>query len=259
MGNNFISSPSLYGEPRMYGQGIVYSRPESKFLWVEYWVDGQRYRESTETSDRKAAQRFLDRRIAEKMSHQAGLSVFIGPQTTPLNHLLDLLIEDYRIRGRKSLATTSYRLAAIRGHLGECTVGELTTAKLRWYVARRMDEGRSNATINRELAAIRRAMHLGKAEYSVKEIPEFPTLPERNVRRGFFEHEDVERVIRYLPDYLQDLTRFAYRSGWRRGDVTSLTWEMVDTTERVVIVEQTKENTPRVLALAGEFWAIMER
>jgi integrase len=243
----------------MYGNGSVYSRPESKFLWIDYWVDGKHYRESSGTTDQKEARRLLDRRIAEKMSHQVGLSVFIGPQNTPLNHLLDLLLEDYRVRGRKSLPETSYRLAAIRVHLGECTVGEITTAKLRWYVARRMDEGRKNATINRELAAIRRAMYLRKAEYSVREIPEFPMLPEHNVRRGFFELPDAERVIGYLPDYLQDLARFAYRSGWRRGDVTSLTWEQVDIAEKVVMVEHTKEDRPRVLALEGELWAIIER
>ena len=137
----------MEGEMNRYGDGRVYSRPESKFLWVEYWVDGVAYRESTGTADEKEAQRFLARRMAEKAAHQTGLAVFIGPQNTPLKHLLDLLLEDYRIRGRKSLATTSYRLAAIREHLGDCTVGELTPAKLRWYVRRRLDEGRSNATI----------------------------------------------------------------------------------------------------------------
>jgi integrase len=122
-----------------------------------------------------------------------------------------------------------------------------------------MDEGRKNATINRELAAIRRAMHLGRAEHSVRDIPEFPTLPEYNVRRGFFGLSDAERVIRYLPNYLQDLTRFAYRSGWRRGDVTSLMWEQVDSAEKVIVIEHTKEDRPRVLALEGELWAIIER
>jgi hypothetical protein len=80
-----------------------------------------------------------------------------------------------------------------------------------------MDEERLNATINRELAPIRRAMHLGKVEHSVREIPEFPMVPESKARRGFCELSDAEQGIRFLPDYLQALARFAYRSGLRRG------------------------------------------
>jgi hypothetical protein len=87
---------------KRYDDGRVSSRPESKFLWVEYWVDGKPYRESTGTADEKEAQRFLARRMAEQAAHQTGFTVFIGPQNTPLKHLLDLLLEDYRIRGRRS-------------------------------------------------------------------------------------------------------------------------------------------------------------
>jgi hypothetical protein len=115
-----------------YGDGRIYSGPESKILWVEYGVDGKPFRESTGTTDDREAQRFLDRRIAEKAAHQTGLSAFIGPQNTPLTHLLDLLIEDYQVHGRKFLVTTSYRLAAIREHLGASTFGEIAPAKLRW-------------------------------------------------------------------------------------------------------------------------------
>jgi hypothetical protein len=86
-----------------YGNGRGYSRPESKFLWVEYWVDGKPYRESTGTTAEREANQFLARRIAEKAAHQTGLSVFIGPQNTPVDHLLDLLLDDYRIHGHRGV------------------------------------------------------------------------------------------------------------------------------------------------------------
>jgi integrase len=92
----------------------------------------------------------------------------------------------------------------VRRLLGSCTVGEVTTAKLRWYVARRLDEGRANATINRELAALRRAFNLARGDNLVRQLPMFPMLPEQNTRRVFFELEEVNRVVRFLPDYLQD-------------------------------------------------------
>jgi integrase len=242
-----------------YGDGRVYHRTGSKHLWIEYWVDGVQYRESSGSQDRRTAEALLKRRITEKSAHHAGLTTFVGPQNTPITDLLDMLLDDYRIRGRRSLSETRYHLEAVRRLLGGCTVGEVTTAKLRWYVARRLDEGRANATINRELAALRRAFNLARGDNLVRQLPLFPTLPERNTRRGFFELEEVDRVVRFLPDYLQDVALFAYHSGWRRGEVTSLQWDMVDRSQRIIVLPTSKNEQSRVLALEGELWEIIER
>jgi integrase len=217
------------------------------------------YRESSGSEDVQVAKALLRQRIAEKASSQAGLSTFIGPQNTDLGDLLDTLLDDYRIHGRRSLATTMYHLQAVRRLLAGCTVGDVTPAKIRWYVARRLDEGVKNATVNRELAALRRAFNLGRMDNRVRQVPQFVALPEHNVRRGFFELDEAERLIQFLPDYLQDLTWFAYYSGWRRGDITGLTWEMVNRKERLILIERTKNDRSRLLALEGELWAIIER
>jgi integrase len=84
-------------------------------------------------------------------------------------------------------------------------------------------------------------------------------LPEQNIWRGFFELEEVARVVKFLPDYLQELALFAYYSGWRRGEVTGLQWDMVDREHRMVVLPTSKNEHGRVLALEGELWAIIER
>jgi integrase len=35
-------------------------------------------------------------------------------------------------------------------------------------------------------------------------------------------------VVAALPDYLRDFTRFAYLTGWRKGEIISLKWTDVD-------------------------------
>jgi hypothetical protein len=103
-----------------YGDGRVYRQATSKNWWLEYWVDGERYRESSGTPDRKDAEAILKRRITEKLAHHAGLTTFVGPQNTPISYLLNMLLDDYRIRGRRSLAETRYHLEAVRRLLGDC-------------------------------------------------------------------------------------------------------------------------------------------
>ena len=240
-------------------EGRVFQRSGSQNYWIAYYVDGIEYRESSGSPDERVARELLRQRVAEKAASQAGLATFVGPQNTEITDLLDALLNEYRIKGRRSLATTNYHLQAVKRLLGGCTVGEVTSAKLRWYVAQRLDEGRAPATINRELAALRRAFNLARADNLVRQVPAFPTLPEHNTRRGFFELDEADRVVRFLPDYLQDLALFAYYSGWRRGDVTGLQWDMVDREQRMILLPTTKNDEPRLLALEGELWAIIER
>jgi integrase len=84
-------------------------------------------------------------------------------------------------------------------------------------------------------------------------------LPENNIRRGFFEFGEAERVIMFLPGYLQDLVRFAFWTGWRLSEVTGLQWDMIDREQRTVTLPESKNNTGRVLALEGDLWDIIER
>jgi integrase len=243
----------------VYGDGRIYTRTGSKNLWIEYWFEGVQYRESTGTDDEGLAKVFLQKRIAEKKAAVAGLLNFTGPQRTTVEDLIGWLLDDYRIRQRRSLAETNYHLQPIRRLLEGCLAVEVNAAKLRWYVARRLDEGKSNATINRELAALRRAFNLAAQDGQVKTVPAFPMLPEHNVRRGFFEVHEFDMVVRNLPDYLQDLVRFAFLTGWRRGEVTGLTWEQIDLERRTVALPVTKNKDHRFLPLEGELWEIVER
>ena len=62
-------------------------------------------------------------------------------------------------------------------------------------------------------------------------IPKFPMLDEsRNVRHGFFEPADFEKVrARLAPEAYADAAAFAYITGWRLpSEVLTLDWSQVD-------------------------------
>jgi site-specific recombinase XerD len=71
------------------------------------------------------------------------------------------------------------------------------------YVLRRQEEGVESATINRELAALRRMFSLGVEHRKVVNPPRIKTLNENNVRSGFFEHADFLRLRDALPEHVR--------------------------------------------------------
>ena len=60
-------------------------------------------------------------------------------------------------------------------------------------------------------------------------------LKERNVRTGFFEREQIDRILAHLPSAIRPAVQFAYITGWRiPSEVLKLRWRHVDFEGRVV-------------------------
>jgi hypothetical protein len=57
----------------------------------------------------------------------------------------------------------------------------------------------SNGEINRELTTLKRIFNLAPQNGKLTHVPHIPMLKERNVRTGFFEREQIERVLDHLP------------------------------------------------------------
>jgi site-specific recombinase XerD len=101
------------------------------------------------------------------------------------------------------------------GFFGADRASEITTTRIRKYIESRLDEDASNATVNRELAALKRKLNLGAKSTppKVDRMSHIPMLRENNVRKGFFEHREFLRLRDELPSTLRGLVTFAFKRG----------------------------------------------
>jgi integrase len=102
-----------------------------------------------------------------------------------------------------------------RTHFGRSHVIDILKDRITTYIARRQEAGAAAATINRELAALKRAFSLAEEAGRVAERPRFSLLQEDNARAGFFEPEQYSAVLDALPGYLRPVVQTAYVTGWR--------------------------------------------
>jgi len=102
-----------------------------------------------------------------------------------------------------SARTPVFRLARLLPIFGARRAHQVGPADVRAYVAKRLEEGASNGTINRELAALRRAYTLGVDGQMIQRAPKIKALDENNARAGFFEREQLEALRRHLREPLR--------------------------------------------------------
>ena len=239
--------------------GSLYKRNE--IWWVKYYDRGRPVYESSKSHRAEDAQRLLRKRLGEIAT---GVFRGIAPERTSLNQLFDLVVADYRETSKRSLEDVLSRLRLhLRPRLGKLRAADFGTSELRRYKDGRIREQAAPATINRELSILKRAFSLGSRHDPPLVIhnPPIEKLPENNVRTGFLEKAEYERLIAELPEYLKLALIIAYHTGCRLGEVTSLQWADINFGAGTLTIraEVAKNKRHRNLPLYGEMNSALRR
>jgi integrase len=121
--------------------------------------------------------------------------------------------------------------------------------------------GAEAATINRELALLKRMFTLAVQAGKLHTKPHIPMLREDNTRRGFFEREQFEAVRAALSAALRPVVTFAYVTGWRiKSEILPLEWRQVDWVGRTVRLDPgtTKNGEGRTFPFTAALEAVLK-
>ena len=177
---------------RKKGDGSVFQR--GAVWWIKYYRNGKPYRETSGSEKEIDARKLLKKRLGEIV-----LGRFIGPdaERVTIRELAEDYLNDYRINVRKSLDKAERMVkrydeddkekdSGLMAYFGDWKAHSVGTDAVNKYISQRLEAGAANATINRELAALKRMYNLGIQAEKIHRKPYIPMLQENNVRTGIF-------------------------------------------------------------------------
>lgn len=223
----------------MRSAGYVFCR---EGVWyIRFSFRGREYRESSRSTRKADAVALLDRRRREV---QSGLT---NVRAT-FDDLVALIEHDYATNGRRSVVDLRGRIAWLRRSFGKMRPQDITHASLLRYVQNRHA---SASTVRYELMVLGRMFTLGMRAGVIVARPLMPSVRVSNTRTGFLTEAQLERVIAHLPHDLRAPIRFASITGWRIGEIRSLTWAEVDDMTVRLEPGTTKSGLGRVFPFAA--------
>ena len=154
---------------------------ESAIIWLKYRdALGVLRREASGTDKEQEARRLLRQREGAAVE---GRVVVPRADRVTIAELAENLKADYAANGRKSADRLAFSLARLLPVFGARKAITLTSADVTAYRVQRQAAGAAAATVNRELAALKRMFSLAVKGERLQRMPSIEMLREDNARR----------------------------------------------------------------------------
>jgi integrase len=210
--------------------------------WTDFSVNGQRFRESLDTTDWREAQHSEKEFISQASQGK------LAPSSQQFARLAfseaaDHYVADRRAHlARRSIVTEQERLKPLKAFFGAKALNHISADSIRQYINCRKDEGLSNRTINMEVGCLR-VLKRAKRWHLVAD--ELKPLPERrNVGRAMT-HDEKVRLIKMAaikPEWQVSrlAMTLALNTTMRGCELKGLLWRDVDFLERTLTIRHSK-------------------
>jgi integrase len=236
---------------RDIGTGSLFRHSGCKRWVIQFYRDGRRIREATGLTSKRKAQDLLTERLG-----QVRRGDLFARERKPAR--VEELFEDLKrycqIHGLRSFESLGRRWKHLSPVFGNLFAANLTTDSITRYTLFRQKEGAASATINRELAMLRRALNLGRqcTPPKIRVVPYIPLLKEDNVRRGFVEDADFSKLSAHASElWMRTFLELAFTYGWRKSELLGLRVRQVNLEQRTIRLDPgtTKNREGREVAM----------
>jgi integrase len=229
-------------------------------VWhMTFFYQGKRYRKSTETTDKKLAQRIYDK-LKNEIAEGKWFEKLPGEYKS-FNDMMDKY-EVEHVSQKASARQYKGYIKNLRPFFGETLICQVTPSMINEYKIKRRNDGVGPASINRELAMVKNAFNKAVKEWGwVRDNPvtRIPMEKEPPGRVRYLTDEEFEKLLEGCPEWLRPIVLTARHTGLRKENILSLKWHQVDLNRRVITVERTKNGERLGIPINDTLWALFKR
>ena len=204
----------------------VYKR--GKIYWYDFWFNGERYQASTKTRNLRTAEQ-----IEAKAKTDLALGLYGLAPLKPapsLTKYAERFREFVRTRHKAHPETISFyleklgRLLEFRA-LADSRLNRIDEAMIDQYIQHRRGQVNKPATVNRELATLRRLLHVASDVHKlIARVPRIKLLPGETEREFVLSQDQEKSYLAVAEDTLRDFAILSLDTGVRAGEGVTLEW-----------------------------------
>ncbi len=252
---------------RPRGSGSLFKMKRGNIYWLKYYKNGVPVRESSRDlskgrkgTSRREAEKLLAQRLGE---HGGDLSDRTLKKLT-VGDLFDDLALEYRNNDRRSAGHLELRWRLhLRPLFGDLRAVDVTSGAIARYVDSRKRESAANASVNRELAIVKRAFSLARQCGKIRAVPHIAMLQERNVRTGFLSSQDRDRLAAACAQvglWMRTIFELGVTLGWRQQEILQLRTKQVNLVSCTVRLEpnSTKNSEGREVPMTDTIHTLLQ-
>jgi len=229
---------------------------------MSFTHQGKRYRRSTETEDKKLAQRIFDK-LRGELAEGKWFERLPG-EDFQFKDLMDKYLAEYSVVN-KAKSTYKRDVVLVRRlvkSFGDRYLIEISPAMISEYKVLRRTEGVSPRTINYELTLMSHAFNLAIRQWEwLDDNPVKRVTKERvnNTIERWLSKEEEDKLLRASPPWLQDIIIFAIQTGLRQSELLDLKWSQLNLERRTITIHEQKNRNIDTLPLNATAMNVLMR
>lgn len=223
-------------------------------------VKGKRVRRSTETADKKLAEK-IHAKVLTEITEGRWFEKMPGEHKT-FREMMDKYLDEYSPQKRPKSHLRDKSLAShLKGYFGELTLSEISPKDIYAYKVMRREEEAAPKTINNELILMGHAYNLAMKEWEwIGSNPVSRVSKEkvRNQVERWLTLKEEKKLLAASPGWLQQIIVFAVNTGLRQGEILDLRWPRVDLERKTLTILEQKNGCRDVLPLNDNAVAVLK-
>ena len=234
----------------------LYKRKDSNVWQMCFFVNGQKVRRSTKTTNKKVAQRMYERAKVEALE---GKFFKNERSKMPFDEMVNEFLEKHSKVEKESYENDISIGKRLIKYFNQTPIGKITVYDIKSWRSWRKDHITnrgtpiSKATLNHELSFLRTMFMLAE-EWGW--IPESPAKSVKRLkgevkRMRFLNRDEIARLLECSEGVLKPILITAISSGMRCGEIFNLKWKDVDFENGFVKVEKSKNKDRRDIPIEG--------